>query len=313
MVLSASIPCRLCLNMRRFTISAPKSKNCCEYVVNGIQYLLGIALVLGYFLFLPTIPYFALFAENYANIQIGEINHNEFHCTYHYIKIQLENTTNITMIEMYNDNEILSETRSDDAYWDIFIACCCISAIFGYWTVLFCPAFRLCLNNSFCNNYIGIKNRFSKLDCCSWKIWIITSIISLLFAFSALILVLERPCKNEVIDFYKDNNDDEHVDVSDTEIGYCLWFIITILILNTMIIFICIYMRNDDISQYKQSFHQITLMTGDDDNHNRNNKKESLKGCDNCNYKGYVHKWCCLKKQACPVCTCWEELDHFNY
>ena len=136
--------------MRRYTLSTfngPKTtKNCGEYVINGIQYLLAFVLVLGYCLFLPIIPYFALFEEDFAYLETGYINNNYFHCTYDYILIEYKYRTpnietNITTT-LENNDEILSETRSDVMYWDIFLILSVTSSIFGYWMILICPAFK---------------------------------------------------------------------------------------------------------------------------------------------------------------------------
>eukprot|EP01084_Bolivina_argentea_P307321 531158_1 len=280
---------------RRSTIFSDVSSHntlcgkCCNYVVRSIQYLVGIAVILGYFLFLPIIPYFALFSEQYGYLQMGHINQEDWDCTYDEVTID-------------HSNNILSENRSDKVYWQMFLIFCIISSIFGYWMVIIIPAFKLCLN---IRNW---KYNCSKFDCFSWKTWVISSIISLVFVIAALALAFEKPCKHEVIILYKNNNENnDDIHVNDIELGYCVWYLIVLIILNIMIIGICIWMRNDQyFSQYKESFH-VTF------NNYNTYKNTNIYSCEKCNDTGYVTKYCCLNKQRCSVCTSWKELelDHF--
>ena len=295
--------------MRRYSQSTfTGKKNCGEYVITGIQYLLAIVLLLGYFLFLPIVPYFALFEEDFAYLETGYINDNYFHCTYDYILIEYEhrgpNLAEITTT--LENNETLSETRSDVIYWGIFLIFAIISSIFGYYIILICPAFKICLKSYF-NENMFCREKVSKLDCCSWKIWILTSIISLLFIISALILALEKPCNNEVSQLYRDyNNNNTDIRITDVEFGYSLWFLLIVFILNVIIICICSFTRNDDLTQYKQSLSDYKTIKkyGADER-----GALGRSGCEYCNDKRYIKKGC-LRKTKCPICNDWE-LDDF--
>ena len=274
-----------------------------------MQYLVALALLLVYFLFLPMVPYFALFSERFAFLEKGYINDLYFHCTYDYVKIEsndsiinlnaFENST----IDLQNDS-VLSESRSDKVYWYIFVVLCVASSLFGYWLVLLCPAFKLCAK---------WKRRLSALDCCSWKLWTVSSIVALILVMTAFVLAMEpkRTCRTEVVRLYKKSHGEGDIVITDSEIGYCLWYLIAVAILNVLIIGICVCLRHEDDDGVRQpfrhSFHRIAtahkpLTRRTDDSYR----------CEHCKDIGYVRGRCCFsKRRCCPVCTSWEELDAF--
>merc|ERR1712110_1353071 len=118
---------------------------------------------------------------------------------------------------------MVTQPRLHPMYWDIFVVLCVVSSLFGYWFVLLCPAFR------FCGKWNRRFSAMDSLDCCSWKTWTISSILALLLVVAALILAMEpqTKCQNEVVRLYKESHGDGvEIEITDIEIGYCLWYLI---------------------------------------------------------------------------------------
>lgn len=204
----------------------------------------------------------------------------------------------------------MSTARSHSVYWAIFLILCVAASVFGYWLVLLCPAFKYSLNTICSERW---KYRLSALDCCSWRTWTASSILALSLVLIALVLAMEpkRSCRTEVVGLYKSAHSERtDIVIRDSEIGYCLWYLISLAILNVLIVGICVCLRNEE--QTKLS-HQHSFYRVEREHKPLTRRSKDSYRCDHCKDIGYIRgRCCCSKKQCCPVCTSWEELDAFN-